>query len=297
MWKAVKYVLVYYAFQIAVAILLMIPILALKGNYETAIPVSLLISAVLFCWYIVSKREVRLLKESFSVRPWTILLPCVLIWLAFLLPELMMSETLELPDVMNEEMEQSLLSVFGLIAVGIVVPVAEEFLFRGAVLGSLLKWKQTEGRPWLAVLLSAVIFAVVHLNPAQMPGAFFMGLLFGWLCYRTGSLLPGIIIHILNNSLVSIAGIIDKLYPSEEPEPETIAEAFGSPGLEYLAIGLSLIVLVECVLVLVRMVNRHYPLRQMEEPAPLAEGPAPEPVSEDSVEMPSEGVADVEGDA
>ena len=83
-----------------------------------------------------------------------------------------------------------------------------------------------------------------------------MGLFFGWLCYRTGSLLPGIVLHVFNNSLPCIAGMVS----AEESRYETMADYFGSPWTEDIAIALSLIVCIECLVVVVGMVDRHYPL-------------------------------------
>ena len=41
------------------------------------------------------------------------------------------------------------------------------------------------------------------MNPAQIPFAFLLGMMFGWLYYRTGSMLPGIVGHVLNNSVAA----------------------------------------------------------------------------------------------
>ena len=48
---------------------------------------------------------------------------------------------------------------------------------------------------------------LMYNNPAQIPFAFLLGMMFGWLYYRTGSLLPGIIGHVLNNSVAAITMI------------------------------------------------------------------------------------------
>ena len=298
MWKAVKYILIFYAIQIATVVLCVIPAIVSKQGMPAALLAGLFISNILVIIYIIRKKEVRLVPESFSVRPWTILLPCLLVWIFFLLPEIKLVDTVDLPSTIDDErFEEMLSSVLGVVATGIVGPVAEEFLFRGAVLKSLLRWEKIKGKPWLAIILSAALFSLAHMNPAQMPATLMMGLLLGWLCYRTGSLLPGIFLHVVNNSSIAIVSFIAMKQTPEEGGPETFSELFGSPVIEFLAIGMSLILCALSVVLLVRMVDRHYPLQQMEEPAPLAEGPAPEPVSADSVEMPSEGVADVDGDA
>jgi membrane protease YdiL (CAAX protease family) len=77
----------------------------------------------------------------------------------------------------------------------VVAPVTEELLFRGLILRGLL------GRfhSWVALLLSAGLFSVMHMNPWQLIPTFALGLLFGWFYLRTGSLLPCIAGHALNN--------------------------------------------------------------------------------------------------
>lgn len=109
--------------------------------------------------------------------------------------------------------------------------------------------------PWIAILLSAALFSLAHMNPAQMPGTIAIGLLYGWLVYRTGSLLPGIVGHVFNNSLVCILA----MFPEEEGSPETVTEMFDSPFLEFLAVAGSLFICIVVVKTIVQMVNEHYP--------------------------------------
>jgi membrane protease YdiL (CAAX protease family) len=61
-----------------------------------------------------------------------------------------------------------------------------------------LQWKPR--RRWLMIALSAFLFALIHMNPAQMPHAFLIGLLLGWLYMRTGSIMPGVAYHWANNT-------------------------------------------------------------------------------------------------
>ena len=90
-----------------------------------------------------------------------------------------------------------------IIAAVIVAPIGEEIIYRGMITKLLLE----EYRPTKAILISALIFGVIHLNPAQIPGAFLLGLLFGWLYYKTRSVIPGIILHFINNA-ASVVGVI-----------------------------------------------------------------------------------------
>lgn len=70
----------------------------------------------------------------------------------------------------------------------------EEFAFRGVILQSLRRFGDA-----FAVGMSAVIFGLMHMNLVQAPYAIVMGLLFGYLTVRTGSLWTGIILHFINN--------------------------------------------------------------------------------------------------
>ncbi len=77
--------------------------------------------------------------------------------------------------------------------VGLVVaPVVEEGIFRGLLLRGLLA---LGGRPWIHIVFSATLFAAIHFNIWQFVPAFTIGIVFGWLYVRTGSLLLCIVSH------------------------------------------------------------------------------------------------------
>ena len=82
----------------------------------------------------------------------------------------------------------------------LVAPVTEELLFRGIILRGLLG----RFRPWTAVMLSAMLFALMHMNPWQLIPPFALGVMFGWFYLRTGSVWPGVVGHALNNFLFLI---------------------------------------------------------------------------------------------
>lgn len=265
MWKTIKYIIIFFALQIVCALALLAFFFneLFNGDKMSLIFVASGLSSALFCLFIyLVRKDVGLSRDSFRIHPWQIVLLGVGAVVFFFLPEIKLTEILDLPDNL-EDLELG--SFWGLLAGGIIQPVAEELLFRGAVLAALLNWRPLQGKPWWAVLLSAVLFSVIHMNPGQMPSAFLIGLLLGWLTYRTGSLLPGIVMHVFNNSVVFITVML-----SGEEEEGTLAELFGSPVLEYLAIGVSLVLLILIIRALVRLVDRHYPVR------PLAPAPAEE---------------------
>ncbi len=88
-----------------------------------------------------------------------------------------------------------------LVLVAGLVPLAEELLFRGVLYGMLReRWGLAP-----AVLLSALLFAVAHLVPLLLPALFVMGLVLALLREYTGSLIPCIMLHSLQNGLALVA--------------------------------------------------------------------------------------------
>lgn len=69
-------------------------------------------------------------------------------------------------------------------SVGILAPIAEELVFRGLVYRRLQDWMA----PWLAILLSSLLFGWYHGNVVQFVYALLTGMLFALMYYRTGTL-------------------------------------------------------------------------------------------------------------
>lgn len=114
-------------------------------------------------------------------------------------------------------------SVMGFIAVALVAPVVEEFIFRG-----LMMTRLSQAMPgWLAVLLSAAIFGVCHGHPVWFGYAFVLGAFFGMLDLRTGSICPSILGHIAFNLIGQIFSLV--------PESENDTEMFIAMGVLLLA--------------------------------------------------------------
>ena len=90
-----------------------------------------------------------------------------------------------------------------ILIVAVMPAFAEEFAFRGIVMGVLRPY--SEG---LAILVSSAAFALMHGNFVQLPFTFCCGLVFAFIDIKTNSLLPSIIIHFLNNGLSVLADIL-----------------------------------------------------------------------------------------
>ncbi|WP_052571723.1 CPBP family intramembrane glutamic endopeptidase [Geothrix fermentans] len=80
-------------------------------------------------------------------------------------------------------------------------PLTEEPLFRGLILGGFVLRYGTRR----AIAYSALLFALIHLNPWQFPAGLVLGAFLGWLTVRTGSLWPAVFAHFLNNLAVTLA--------------------------------------------------------------------------------------------
>ncbi len=131
-------------------------------------------------------------------------------------------------DAPSLEMPQS---VFGasiyLFALTVVPAVVEEFAFRGIVLGSLKKYGSG-----YAIIISALLFGLMHGNVVQIPFATLLGLVMGYVAVATGSIIPCVIIHFLNNLMAGVEEIVAR-YSGETARIVTVYGCF----IAYLVIG------------------------------------------------------------
>ncbi len=84
-----------------------------------------------------------------------------------------------------------------IISVALVPAVFEELAFRGALQPLLIK---TTGKPWIGIAIASVIFSAIHFQFYGFLPRLFLGALFGWFAYRSGSLIPGMVAHFVNNA-------------------------------------------------------------------------------------------------
>ena len=84
--------------------------------------------------------------------------------------------------------------VLYIISTAVVPAFAEEFAFRGILMGTLRRFGDA-----FAIIASAIVFGAMHGNIVQVPFAFILGLVFAYVDCKTNSILPSIIIHFINN--------------------------------------------------------------------------------------------------
>ena len=201
----------------------------------TTMIISMTVSSIIIMSLFLYFRWAEVSRSYVRSRPWAVLFWCALAAAGAVIPSSFLQELMpELPNLVEEEFDMILRNRWGYFAVGLLAPVCEELVFRGAILRALLHWTP---RHWVAIAISALLFALIHANPAQMPHAFVIGLLLGWLYYRTDSIVPGIVYHWINNS---IAYIGYNLYP--DPSLKLI-DLFGSQRNVAAAVLFSLFIL------------------------------------------------------
>ncbi|MGE3313486.1 MAG: ABC transporter permease subunit/CPBP intramembrane protease [Planctomycetaceae bacterium] len=111
-------------------------------------------------------------------------------------------EQLKLTKRLLDQVQQLPLALL-IFRFGIIPAVCEEFFFRGYLLGAL----STRIKARDAIIASALLFGLFHVLTDQLAVERFlstatMGLFIGWVRVRTGSILPGMLLHAVHNSLI-----------------------------------------------------------------------------------------------
>lgn len=140
--------------------------------------------------------------------PWIIIL-----FLSFLLVNVLYQQLITFFNLHVQTNDQRLLdegkiapltTYATLIAAVVVAPFCEEVFFRGFVFMGL-----RNGMPlWWAIVLSALIFGAAHGDPASFPVLFCIGLALAFIRWRTRSIWPGFILHVMNNGLSAILVVL-----------------------------------------------------------------------------------------
>ena len=209
LWQAIWLLFLYILIQVGVGVLMGILRLTYGERlHEENLLIGLLqLAGFLLLLFWIFRRTDRswndvsqLMRIDFDWRVW----PCVAISVAgmvVVLDELDKAVTLLIP--MSDFFENVFQSTAGrkttysaafFVAV-FVAPLIEELLYRGVILCGLLG-NYTRS---YAVVWSAILFGVGHLNPWQLPPALIWGLVFAWWVILTGSLWPALVAHALHN--------------------------------------------------------------------------------------------------
>ena len=246
MKNAIIYTIVFAALQVVVSTVAQLVWTLLLGNsgiMGTEFMIgTLMASNVLGLIVFLVTKWAEVSRNWIRKRPWMVLFCAALASVGCIVPSMWLQEVMpELPNLAQEGLEELMGNRLGYIVVGLLAPLVEEVVFRGAILRALLKWNQNH---WLCIAISAALFGLSHFNPAQTPHAFLAGLLLGWMYYRTGSIVPGVVVHWVNNSVAyAMYNISKAAYGTGDP---TMAQMFGEQRVA-LAVFFSLCILIPAI--------------------------------------------------
>lgn len=256
MKKALIYFAVFAAIQIVVGGIYPACHAAITGNTDvtgTTMALTALVASAASISVFLGARWCRVGRSYIKSAPYSVLFWCLVAAFGAIIPSAWLQEQMpELPDVVVQEMTMIMQNKWGYLVIGLLAPVAEEIVMRGAILRALLEGAEkmpvrtlsavARRRHWVAIAISAVLFALIHANPAQMPHAFIVGMLLGWMYRRTGSIIPGVVYHWANNTA---AYAMFMLYP--DPGAKLSVYFGGNERTVLLAVVFSLLILVPAI--------------------------------------------------
>ncbi|HAU39731.1 MAG: hypothetical protein UV80_C0002G0227 [Candidatus Peregrinibacteria bacterium GW2011_GWF2_43_17] len=133
-----------------------------------------------------------------------ILLGYFMYWIVMMvITNLMIEFDVQLPGFETQETHMPLMGesqiewIISALIIILVAPIFEEIFFRGFIFKTLIERSKT----WIAFLISGAIFAGIHLEFGTFMPLFILGLILNWIFFKTKSIYPGILFHIINNAI------------------------------------------------------------------------------------------------
>ncbi|MCF0188729.1 MAG: CPBP family intramembrane metalloprotease [Bacteroidaceae bacterium] len=157
--------------------------------------------------YILLMLLFRLVHKNTHRTTWQSIVWALLLVLPLAIVGNIVVELFGVEDVLANIMSQAMRTPWGAVSIAVVGPIAEEVCFRTGIMGVFIKAAKQTGNQQLiplGLMTQAVLFAGLHVNPAQVVFAVLLGWLFGWVYYISGSIWPCIVMHVANNSIAVI---------------------------------------------------------------------------------------------
>jgi len=178
-----------------------------SGKFEKALPYVNFVFGVLFKYYVViillkwlsNSRNEQKLKYHFNQMSFIFTALMIIAFrLVFDNSLTLWVSRISLPGFINVAFEELTVSpILSILSAAVVAPIYEEIIFRGI----LLKGMSKKINPTIALVVSALFFAIVHLNVQQGINAFLLGLVIGFIYLTTDSIYLCIFAHFINNLL------------------------------------------------------------------------------------------------
>ena len=119
----------------------------------------------------------------------------------------------------------------------VMAPICEEVLFRGIIQNSLVR----KHGPWSGILIASAIFGLIHGVPQQVVAGFCLGIIIGFVYYRTGSLLAAMVLHAINNALATFMSLFENEESSAE---QTLREMLANDTLYWIGYAFCALLLI-----------------------------------------------------
>ena len=221
-------------------------------SFGAQLLIATLLGTGIPCWiiYLIRKKKTNIGSFNLSIENRRIIPLIVLIAIPLNLgiagP---LIELVPMTDFFREMMREMVLEMASdqgllmFIALVIAAPILEELIFRGIMLDGLLRIYS----PTKAVIVSSLLFGLIHLNPAQFVGGALVGGFMGWVYVHTRSVLATILIHAaFNLTAFTESYFIDV----EEAIDMSYAEVLGGWTNYVLVVLGSIVVTLGCVFLL-----------------------------------------------
>ena len=207
---------------------------------------------ILYYLYKKRKRENSSTKFNFKISNYKIIPILVVTVVAIFLLNIFIINLIPISDSMKEYMRELFeqTGIFTLFGAIILAPIFEELIFRGIVLDGFLK----KYSPLKSIIISSILFGLLHLNPWQFVSAFLGGLFIGWIYYKTRSVSLAIFIHFINNATGALGSIFDE----ENYIDVTPIEMFGGIANSILLIIAAVLTIIMSIYYLDKIFSKEY---------------------------------------
>lgn len=119
------------------------------------------------------------------------------------------------------------LYLFSLFVISITPAICEEVMFRGVIMDAYENLSKRK-----AIIISAVLFGIYHINVQNLIGPLLIGIIFGITVYKTNSIFAGMIGHGINNAIALTIGYFANKSQKMVPQTAQAEVALGNPFLD-----------------------------------------------------------------
>ncbi len=161
-----------------------------------------------------------------------------------------LADLIPVPEILKAEFEKlgNYTGVAAFFMMVIAAPIFEELIYRGIILDGLLKRYSA----FTAILVSSILFGLIHLNPWQFVAGFIFGIFAGWIYYRTRNLTLTMILHAITN----LVGYFQNVYRDFLSKYDNLIELYGGLTRYIFVIITCIALFVICVLCLRKTFNK-----------------------------------------